>query len=252
MQTLSAGSMMGLKPTKIPINTDPYWANVVLLASFDGADAATSYTEKSNSALSATFFNSAALDTAQSVFGSASLELDNATNDYVTFPSGDGWDFGSGDFTVEFRIRWVADPGASTIGIIGHFINSAGNQGWEIGLVSNNLRFVWSEEGTVNAWPVDNAWNPAVDTWYAVAVVRSVDDIYMFIDGTQIGTTQNMVAIAGDSNIFDANQPLDVGRLNHSGVPLEVDGWLDEIRITKGVARYTANYDVATGPFPTS
>jgi hypothetical protein len=55
---------------------DPHFANVVLLAGFDGADGATSFTDEGNSAHTLAPSDNAQIDTEQSQFGGASLRLD--------------------------------------------------------------------------------------------------------------------------------------------------------------------------------
>ena len=249
LEFISTGSGTGV---------DPDFTNVSLLANFDGADGATTYIEASNNTFVATFVNNAEIDTAQSVFGPSSVYFQTTNGNYITFPSDAAWDLGNDDFTIEFRIRWDTVAPTTTFGMLGHFQNTAANQGWHVSFTSSpqEAGFFWSDDGTIDTFFLRNAWAPAADTWYCFAVVRSGLNLYMFVDGVQIGVTRNMeteslpaIAGPGGANIFNANQPLRVGEIDHSGVPIGVNGWIDELRITKGVARYTAGYTCASAPF---
>jgi len=68
---------------------------------FNGTNGSTTMTDNSKNNLTATATNGAAISTAQSKFGGSSLLLDG-TNDYVTVTNSTDFDFGSGDFTIEY------------------------------------------------------------------------------------------------------------------------------------------------------
>jgi Neuraminidase (sialidase) len=64
-----------------------------------------------------------------------------------------------------------------------------------------------------------------------------------FVDGTQIGTTQNI----GSNSIFDSSTNLYVGC--DAGSSSYVDGWMDEVRVTKGYARWTSNFTAPSAEY---
>ena len=82
-------------------------------------------------------------------------------------------------------------------------------------------------------------------TWYSFAVVRSGNAWYGYVDGVR--TT---LAASTSGTVHNDTNSLRIGGDSNGRV---VDGWLDEIRITKGVARYTgASYTPTTEAFPDS
>lgn len=89
--------------------TYPYDSYDVLLIHFNGTDAATSYTAESGQTV--TFAGTAQLDTDQKEFGASSLLLDG-NSDYVTVPDATTWDFGTGNFTIDFWVRFNSKTGA--------------------------------------------------------------------------------------------------------------------------------------------
>ena len=84
-------------------------------------------------------------------------------------------------------------------------------------------------------------------TWYHVAMTKQGTNLRVFVNGVQIGTTQTSTgAWAGGT------APLGLGWLNYlaSGYPKYYKGRMQEIRFTRGVARYTANFSPPFAPFP--
>jgi hypothetical protein len=78
-------------------------------------------------------------------------------------------------------------------------------------------------------------------TWYHVAVSKSSGSTKMFINGTQVGSTYT------DANNYGTSAPLGIGTYWSSGSPVTtstLNGYIDDLRITKGYARYTANFTV--------
>lgn len=220
---------------------DPYWSTRVALLHFNGADASTTFVDEKGHPFTAV--GNAQIDTAQSLFGGASLLLDGA-GDYIWAADSADWDFGTGDFTVQIAIRFNALPGSGAMTLCGTYGGSS--SGWSLqfrndGGGGNRLRF--SVEGDTG---FDFAWSPATGTWYKIEVNRSGTSLRAFVGGTQIGSTQT-----SGHNISSA-APLWVGGLNSGSGVQWFNGWFDELRITKGRAEHTANYTPDAAPFPGS
>lgn len=199
-------------------------SNTLLLLHCDGADASTTFTDSSPSGRTATVGGTAQIDTAQSVFGGASMLLDG-NSDYITFPDHADWDF-SGDLTIDFRMRlnaaqngMVAANYASGVG--GMLLRYVTGTGWHL---------YWNQGSVSKEW----AWAPSTATWYHVALVRSTNVFNMYIDGSAIGTAYNQA-----TSISAHNSPWAIGYDNASGDFF--NGWIDEYRVSN-VARWTANF----------
>src|SRR3990167_6073971 len=204
------------------------------LLHMNGADASTTFTDESGKTWTAN--GNAQIDIAQFKFGVASGLFDG-TGDYISTPDHDDWQLDGGsnanEWTIDFWIRFNGDPGTGTVGFVQHY--AADNAHWVISLENNNLRFRVDSSGTIV--DIQNAWNPATATWYHVAVVKQGATGYkMFIDGTQIGTTQT-----DTSTIPNFAGTLWIGQYTDGGT-VYLNGWIDEVRISKGVARWTANF----------
>jgi hypothetical protein len=224
--------------------TDPNFASVKLLLGFDGTDAATSTTDESGSPHAMTFVGNAQIDTAQQKFGSASLLLDG-NGDRLTTPDSADWDFGSGAFTIECFARFrITETGANVI--CSQY--ATGSRAWAFDYFSNTLRLSYSTSGTGTTATLTFAWTQSGGTWFHLAVTRDGSgNVRAFVDGTQVGSTQ-----AAAVTFFNSTASLWVGAIETATPGNDFDGWIDELRITKGVARYTANFTAPTAAFPRS
>jgi hypothetical protein len=218
-------------------DTDPYLSDVQLLLNGGGSDGSTTIVDSSANNWSFTNTGSVAYSTTQTKFastsiyfnGSRNLVLATATN--LQMP---------GDFTWE---AWVyATTTAGFYGIIG----TSAIYGRI--LISNNAGLYWeSDNGSAplavsSGYPPTGAWT--ANAWQHVALTRSGSSWRFFKNGTQIGSTQTA------SFTPETTQNLNIG--STYGSSNRFTGYLEGVRFTKGVARYTANFTAPTAAFPTS
>jgi len=227
---------------------DEYWDNVVLLVHWDGDDASTTFYDASDSAHALTAAGNAQLSTAVKKFGTASLKSPEGTSpkSYVSAADSADWDFGTGDFTIECFVQFY-HPGSDfdTAIIVGNaYTSNPGNTGWEL-----THDFGSSPVGILNF-----SWDGSVIISFAdagiydgamhhIAVSRTGTTLRLLVDGAVGASNTHGDDISGISNdLWIANSEL----LFSSGALV----YVDELRITKGVGRYTGSYTVPTAPFP--
>lgn len=223
-----------------------YDAYTKSLLHFGGADASTIFLDEYRRLWTAN--GNVQVDTAQSVFGGSSGLFDG-TGDFITSADSSDWQLDGGSdsntWTIDFWVRFNGDPGTAITGFIEQRVDN--NNLWGIvlnNIASDTMRFI-VRSASVTIVDISNAWNPVGNTWYHVAVVKDGTNGYMmFIDGTQIGTTQ-----VDTSPIPDFAASLSVG--TYAGANY-LNGWMDELRISKGVARWTANFTPPAAPYDDS
>jgi hypothetical protein len=219
---------------------DPY---TVLLLHCDGADGSTTFVDSSRSNHTVTVNGNAQIDTAQSKFGGASALFDG-NNDFLTVPDHNDFEFGAGDFTLEFWYRTQTLAGSR--GVLGKDNTNGGVFGpFRIDRVNTELRFWASSNGS--SFDVANSvliGAVAINTWYHVAVTRAGTTFRTFLDGVLGGTVTSAASLVNNAN------PLRIGATGvvPSGTSDHM-GHLDEIRISKGTARWTANFTPPTVPY---
>jgi hypothetical protein len=229
---------------------DPYFSSTVLLLGFEGSDGSTTITDESAAARgnATAVVNQAQIDTAQFKFGASSLLLDGS-GDRVDWADSDDWLFGSGAFTVETWVRFNSLTGFQTIASQWNNVGTA--RSWMLdfpGSANNVLRFGYSE-GLGDEHFIQGAWTPSANTWYHIVVDRSGNVFRIYADGVMITSTTAAVTLQ------NSTEGLRIGSLFISGANTNFfNGWIDELRITKGVARYASDsgYAVPTAAFPRS
>ncbi|ESY72795.1 hypothetical protein X743_14915 [Mesorhizobium sp. LNHC252B00] len=225
--------------------SDPNFASVLLLCGFEGADASTSFTDESSYSRTLTTVGNAQVDTAQFKFGSASGLFDGS-GDRITAPDSADWQF-SGQFTVE---AWIRTPtiASSTSTIVSHYANTI-NQGWRFYRSGASIvaEFSTAASGTP-AHLITASAVIAANTWHHVCFERDASDkMRIYVDGVM---QASKTGATGTSN--NTSDPFKIGEAQ-SGL-VGWNGWIDEVRITKGVARYASDggFTVPTAAYPRS
>lgn len=212
--------------------SDPYFNNVSLLLHMDGTQGSQSFTDSSSNNYTVTANGNAQIDTTIKQFGTGSASFDG-DGDYIVIPDDTSLNFSSSDdFTIE---GWIYFNSLSDgIALISKGQN--GTQGWTLYYYSGTLYLgVPYVSNDISA-----TFTPSLNTWYYLACSRQSGTVRLFIDGIKVAESSNSVT-------YSSVSPARIG-FSHSNNYL--NGYVDEIRITKGIGRYTANFTPPTVPFP--
>lgn len=177
----------------------------------------------------------AQISTVQKKYGTGSMYFDG-TGDGLQAVGTPNTAFGNGDFTVEFWINLAANMANYTKVI-------------QMGTTGNC--FTVESQGTTNVLNITNytttvylasstALTPS--TWTHVAVTRASGTLRIFQNGTQTGSVANTIDFANSGSVY----------IGQSSTGQAMNGYLDDFRITKGYARYTANFTPPAAALPTS
>ncbi len=178
----------------------------------------------------------AAISTAQSKFGGSSMAFDGTT-DYVVQPSSLNYGYGTGDFTIEFWL-YLNSTGLQTI--VSNLSAATGGVQPHI-YINTTIRYYTNSADRITGAAL------SAGQWYHIAVSRGSGSTRLFVNGTQSGSTY------ADTNNYTI-APLGVGTYWEAGAPFTtstLNGYIDDLRITRGYARYTANFTAPSTAFPT-
>lgn len=221
---------------------DPNFSSVMLLMGFEGSDGSTTFDDESAANHTLAADGNAQIDTAQFKFGASSLLLDG-TGDDVDCGTAVDLDTATNTtpFTIEAFIRFNSTAGDQSI-------SGAWNpptSGWLWRMTGGSLD--WNNfSGTNFSYAT---FSPSTATWYHVAVCFDGTKTRMYTDGIfragtvatqQIGSAVARWAVGAQAGV--------------GGGGRYFNGWIDEYRYTKGVARYTteSSFTVPTEAFPRS
>lgn len=213
-------------------DTDPFIANVVLLMHFDGANNGTNFVDQMGHVI--TRNGNPLLLTDNPLSGQSSGHFSASTGDWLSLAASVDWAF-PGDFTIEGTLRPDVTGSQTIIGC------TTGANSWSFALNAASTTPVW--------WYNGNAWTGNVGTGvpgvpHKFALVRSGSTLTLYYDGVKNGNpATGITGTYGNSTSL-----LSIGAQSGGSVPFS--GYLDEIRITKGVARYLTDYTPRVSPFP--
>lgn len=200
---------------------DANYSDVVLLLPMTGADGGTTFTDYAPVPKTVSVYGNTHTETDQSKFYGSSGYFDGS-GDYL-YIANDAVAYGAGDFTIEFWAR------LSSYANTPHMLDSRNTGPAMVLTVSTSGKFGVYANGSTRV----DAGTVNTNTWHHFAVCRSSNTFKAFLDGTQVGSNWS------DSSTYTANQ-LHVGHYSAGGY--EVTGYMQDLRITKGMARYTANF----------
>lgn len=234
-----AGGMMlaNYKPAVAAGPTDPNWSSVQLLILGGETSGSTTIVDKSANNYSFTNTGSVSYSTTQTKFASTSLYFSGSNN--LVLATATNLQM-PGDFTWEAWVYPTSLPGFSVM--IGT------SSGFGRIMIAQNAGLYWeSDDGSSpvavsSGYPPTGSWS--LNTWQHVALTRSGNSWRFFKDGTQVGSTQT------SSVTPETTRNLEFGSAFGGGS--RFTGYMEGIRFTKGVARYTANFTAPTAIFPTS
>lgn len=226
MIILPTGRAMPLKPAVIK---DPYYSSVSMLLHMDGPNGSTTFTDYGPNTLAITPYY-AQISSSQSIFGGTSGYF-AGVNINLSTPSTNAFAFGSGDYTVEC---WMYETNTN---LSFNLFAFSDNQ--------DNVNLNWNGAGTLSYNNGSSNGYPSIlpNVWYHIALVRRNGVVRVYVNGvvtlsqatTPVTNSARSLYVGGNPAVFSCFR-----------------GYIDEFRVTKGVARYTSNFSVPTKAFPNS
>lgn len=220
--------------------SDPYFSSVALLMHMEGVNGGTSFTDSSSSHKTCTVIGGTTTSTAAEKFGSSSCLITGTDAGGISLASSADFGFGAGDFTIE---GWVNVGNVSTRlnTILDLRVSGTGIQffvGGGIYTVPANSIGCSSNTGILAT-----ATGMSANVWTHVAITRASGTVRGFINGVLVFTVSDTRTYGSSLSAYIGR---DTGGTSYQGF----GGYLDDLRVTKGVARYTANFTPPTAAFP--
>lgn len=210
---------------------DEYYGDVSLLLHGNGFDESTDIIDNSLNNFTVTAYGDAQVDTAIKKYGSGSIMFDG-NGDYLLVDDNDAFEVVSDDFTIELwaypnsvsgvcdlilkRVHMGYTPYSIVLSDDDVVSYCSGGSNWDVQMTASN---------TLTA-----------GAWHHIALVRDGSTFRLFVDGIQGATDTYSGSMVSNSG------KLVIGRTGESTSSRYYDGYIDDLRFTKGVARYTSNF----------
>jgi len=146
------------------------------------------------------------------------------------------------DFTIEL---WLYN--VSTV-FYGNIFSTTANY-----VTANSLRLTTGPSnntfsvGIGNSGSVTGNTTFSNNTWVHVALVRSGTSLTIYQNGINIGTGTESTAFISDTMVIGT-----VGAVGGAGGPYNLNAYIQDFRVTNGIARYTTTFTPPTGPVSTT
>jgi len=176
-----------------------------------------------------------------------SYRLDG-TGDYIVVSGTQSdWNFGSGNFTIDL---WVYFNSFNLIDAFDTLVWRGTDSSVSFYLnhsaITNKLLFQGYQGGTTSAnVTIEKDWNPSILTWYHIAVVRTGNTFMLFVNGIPLG-----YPVTGSGAIDSVAENLEIGRRPDVSDDRYFDGNITELRVSKGISRWTNNFNTPQNSYP--
>lgn len=229
------------KKSAVNPKVDPYFNNVSLLLHMNGENGGSVFTDNSPRPKTANFIDNPITRTDKfkfppsSFFGDATTSINGSA---IWFNSNQDFGFGTGEFTIEFFLNTTyRTQSRRTVMSFGESTGSSA----KIAIYDAKLEWYTYSSYVFKSTDVANGG------WMHIAITRKNSTYYLFVDGKKVSESATAGSVDMPANLLIVGAG-NRGALNRIAFP----GWLDEVRITNGVARYTADFTPPTEPFPDS
>jgi hypothetical protein len=229
----------------VPIAGDPFYSSVSLFLNGNGTNNSAVFSDLSSPPKTITAYGNSVSSTTQTKFNTTSMYFDGA-GDYLAISNSTNFAFGTNDFTIEC---WLHQTSRTTTyqGLFSTTGNSGSDWTGYAGSIciachsssSDNLMLGYNNAGSVT---ISSGVPFNMNTWIHFAFVRSGTSFVLYKDGVN---SASLTLPANFSFTSDGTNVIGKQDIRNN---YYFTGYLDDFRVTKGIARYTANF--TPSPFP--
>lgn len=216
--------------------SDPYQASVVLQLPLT---AATGLANTAPNGCLATPVGNAQLSAAPAKWGVKSATFDG-TGDYLSIAHSTALNVGSNDFTLEL---WAYITSTSQyINLINKRVDNGLYCPFSMFFFQTGSLGVYVSQGSSWLYAVSDDNAVPLNQWVHLAMVRYGTSVIGYVNGTAVATKTGV-----SGALMTNTSPVLIGGDTNANY---MTGYVQDVRITNGVARYTSNFTAPTEPFP--
>ena len=234
---------------------DPHANSTVALLQFEGANNSQTFTERNGKQVWGS--SNARISTAQSCFGNSSLYLDGVSGACLSLPMSSDFTLPSAGFTVEAWVYLAGNAlpdgsGLRRAGIVGNTMTASTATSYWTFMVDGSATVTGT--GFILEYNVASVANSrsvvcavSQNAWHHVAVCSDASSVRFYLDGVLYSAAPLSVTQGTDVNVYGVR----IGAISSIATwERYFNGYMQEVRITKGVARYSDAFTPAVVAFP--
>jgi len=172
-------------------------------------------------------------------FGTGAMYFDG-TSGYLKAPASPVFNFGTSNFTIEAWVYMTSLP--TTVYFLGQ--TNSSSYAPVLAFISSGKPGIAATSAS-GSWTVNASISSAIsaNTWTHIAWVRNGNAWLVFVNGTM-----NTIAASTSVTTYTATDSMYIGAGNGSSISYYFPGYIDDLRVTNGVARYTSNFTPSSSP----
>ena len=222
--------------------SDPYWSYVTLLLNGNGTNGSQVFTDLSSNTKAFTN-NGVTVNTTTKKYGTGSMAFSGSN--YLTL-SNTGYDLlGAGGFTVElWQYQQTTQAWAN---VVGNWNDNGGATSSWFYMYDGSGKPYFGKKNTLTSGDYQilaSTTSVPLNTWFHVAIVKNNNIWTIYLNGVSIAS------FTATTGLVNSTSPMVIGAQTTTG-NYPYTGYIDDLRITKGIARYTTNFTPPTVAFPT-
>ena len=214
-----------------------------LLLHMDGSNGSTTFTDEKGKTFSIGS-GSPIISTAQGKFNQSAYFNGSS---YITTPYSKDFNFGAGDFTIDFWVYFTSlnANGTYVISQMSGDWSACTNNGFLVAAWSDGSFSCWAGKGSSASYLNTTSGKLSINTWKHIALVRNETSLKAYAGGDEVAS------LDVGSSTYTSNSPLRIGGRAYNSEPTNewMNGYVDEVRISKGIARWTAAFTPPTSPY---
>ena len=214
--------------------TDPYWSSTSLLVKTNTG----SIVEVAKGSTLTSYGAISVSSSVERFSGEKSISISIGAGGHIRTPKIADYDFGNGNCTVE---AWVYPTVVNGTHVFASSYN--GSNGWWFRIQGSYLQCGIGD----NTITTRTSSTVPENTWSHVAMCQNSGYVTLYLNGNSGGSQ-----VLNSGALTSTNPTFTIGELANGSYGQFFNGYMSNLRLTKAVARYTANFTPPTAAFPTA
>lgn len=181
-------------------------------------------------------------------YGSRSLDFSSTAASRLSFsvPNFTNYQMNGFPFTAEAWVYFTSHSATTVETMFGQWTDGgASGLSWRVGMnASGQLQYQWSTSGNTSTGTLVAAWTPTLNQWYHIALDKDGTTTRLYVDGAVVNSVADASVLSQQTSNFIIG--------NDNSTAKRFPGYIQDFRLTRGVARYAGAFTPPAAALPSS